>query len=137
MITRPIQSASALLGAVLGLTACGGTVSTSNFSGASRNVAQAISDLQSDATAANERKLCTNDLSSAVQTRLNAAGGDCQKAIKRQLGEIDNFEVTVQSIAVNGNTATARVKSIYAGKSRIGAILLVREAGRWKISSLR
>ena len=140
-MTVGVKRALALLCASLlgvGLAACGNTVSTS-FKGESHDVAQTISNLQTDATAGSDQKICTNDLASALVARLSSAGGGCTQAIKNQLGEVDNFEVKVQSIQVNsrGQEATAQVRSIYSGKTHPGTLVLVKEGGKWKISGLQ
>ncbi len=44
--------------------------------------------------------------------------------------------MTVQSIQLNGASASAQVQSTYAGKKRIGTLTLVKEAGKWKVSKL-
>ena len=119
----------------VGLAACGETASTSNFKGESRNVAQTVANLQSDATASDQKKLCQNDLASTVTARLQSAGG-CQTALKEQLHEIDSLNMTIESIAVSGSDATAHLKSTYSGKNRITTLTLVKEGSHWKISGL-
>jgi hypothetical protein len=123
---------------VVGLGACGSAVSTSGFKGTQHEVAQAISNLQSDATSGDQKKICANDLAGAVVTRLGGAKA-CEKAIKDQLAEIDSLTVSVQSIQLGaaGTTASARVKSTFAGKTRPSTVALVKEAGKWKISALQ
>ena len=118
-----------------GIAACGSTVSTS-FKGERHAVAQTISNLQSHATALEAKKICGEDLASATVARLDTAAGGCKKAIETQLKEIDSFEVTVGSVQISGDKATARVKSIHTGKNRVDTLTLVREGGRWKISGL-
>ena len=142
-MTPPVKGARALLCAPLlavGLAACGSTVSTAGFKGEEHEVAQAISNLQADATAGDKQKVCANDLASAVVARLSAARGGCQQAIKNQLAELDNFEVSVQSVQVTAQgarrVARASVKSVYAGKTRPGTLLLVKEGSKWKISGI-
>jgi copper chaperone CopZ len=65
--------------------------------------------------------------------------GGCEQAIKEQLTEIDAVELSVVSVALGGTptarTATARVKSIYSGKKKTSTMSLVKESGKWKISS--
>ena len=123
-----------------GLAACSKTLSISAFKGEEHAVAQTISNLQADVTAGNEQKICTNDLAAPVAARLNSAPGGCKQAIKNQLTELDNFEVAVQSVhlATAGAqpTATAHVTSIRAGKTKASTLALVKEGGKWKISSL-
>jgi hypothetical protein len=142
-MTVPVKRTVALLCASLlgvGLAACGTTVSTA-FKGEDHEVAQAISNLQTDATAGNEQKICANDLASAVVTRLSSASGGCKQVIKNRLGEMDGFELSPQSIQVSAagvrSTASARVKSVYSGKTRLSTLLLVKESGKWKISGIQ
>jgi hypothetical protein len=120
----------------VGLEACGEMASTSNFKGESHNVAQTVSNLQSDATAGDQKKLCENDLAAALTARLRNAGG-CQAVLKKQLHEIDSLNMTIESIAIGGTGATARVKSTYSGKGRITTLTLVKEGSRWKISGVQ
>jgi hypothetical protein len=121
----------------IGLAACGTTVSTGSYKGESKAVVQRISDFQTDVTGGEESKLCDRDLASVVQTRLRAAGGDCVQALKKQLGAIQNFELTVKSIAVHGTGATARVTSTWSGKQRTSTMRFVKEGGAWKITALQ
>lgn len=119
----------------LGLSACAQTVSTSGLKGEAKAVAETVKDLQSNATAGESKKICQKDLASAVVTRLAGASGGCQEAIKKQLAEILSVELTVESVQVSGTSATAHVKSVYSGKKKISTIALVKEDGKWKISS--
>ncbi len=119
--------------ATLGLAACGETASTSKFTGERHSVAQTISNFQTDATASDQKKLCENDLSSTLTARLKRAGG-CQAVLKNQLHELDTLNLTIESIAVKGTTASARVKSTWSGKLRVTTLTLVKEDARWKIS---
>jgi hypothetical protein len=142
-MTRLKTPAPALLGATLlvfGLAACGSTVATSSFKGEQHEVAQAISNLQSDTRAGDQQKVCENDLAGPVVTRLSTAPGGCKQAVKGQLAEIDNFDVTVESVQITGSgskrTATAQVKSVYNGKKRVRTVSLVFEGGKWKILSV-
>jgi len=123
------------------LAACGSSVATTSFKGEEHEVAQAISNLHTNASAGDEQKLCADDLAATVVGTLNRAPGGCNQAIKNQLAEIDNFEVTIRGVHVTSRgahpTATATVKSIKAGKSRPSTVTLVKEAGRWKVSGLQ
>lgn len=120
----------------VGLAACGNKVSTSNFKGEQHAVAQAVSDLQSHATALEAKKICGEDFARANTARLNAAAEGCKKAVESQLKEIDSFEVTVESIQINDDRATARVKSIRSGKKRVSTMTLVKEGAKWRISGV-
>ena len=142
-MTAPLRRALAVLGVPLlaaSLLGCANKVSTSGFNGEEHAVAQTISNLQADATAADEQKICRNDLAGAVVARLNAAPGGCRQAVKNQVSEVDSLNMTVQSVQLNGTgaqrTASARVKSVYEGKMRPRTVSLVKEGGRWKISGV-
>jgi hypothetical protein len=123
--------------AALALAACGTTVSTAGFKGEQHEVAQTVANLQADATAAEEKKICADDLAAALVTRLRGAKG-CEAAIKSQLAEVDNLEVSVRSVqvAAGAKTATVQAKSIHEGKSTTSSLSLVKEGGKWKISGL-
>ena len=119
------------------LAACGSTTTTAGFKGEKHNVAQTISNLQADATAAEQKKICANDMAAALVTRLGGSKG-CEAAVKSQLAEVDNLEATVKSVqvATGGKTATAQVKSVHEGKTATSAVSLVKEGGKWKISGV-
>ena len=136
--TKPLALLLAVPSLAIGIAACGKTTSVNKFSGEEHDVAQAIANLQSDARSAEQQKICSNDLASMVVARLNATPGGCKQALKSQLSQIDNFDVTVESVHVTAprHTATARVKSIYNGKNRIRTVSLVDEGGKWKILSV-
>jgi hypothetical protein len=120
----------------LTLSACASTVSTAGFKGQQHDVAQTIANLQADATAGEQKKICANDLAAAVVSKLGGKKG-CEEAIKKQLAEVDSLTVSVQSVklASGGTSATAAVRSIYEGKTRPSSVSLVKEAGKWRISA--
>jgi hypothetical protein len=139
-----LKRASAILSIpalAIGVGACGSTVATTAFKGEEHEVAQAISNLQADATAGDEQRLCADDLAGTVVASLDRSPGGCKQAIKNQLGEIDSFETSIQAVHLGPQgphpTATASVKSIYSGKTRSSTVSLVKESGRWKVSGLQ
>jgi Putative lumazine-binding len=138
----PADSAKHLCAAVLaticviGLAACGEVVSTSSFKGEEGVVAQRISQFQSDATKSENETICHNDLAAALKKRIETSGGSCKQAIKDQLAEIDTFTLSISSIDISGDTASALVKSNYAGKIKPSKLTLVREDRTWKISGV-
>ena len=121
----------------LALSACSSTVSTAAFKGAQHEVAQTISNLQADATAGEQKKICSDDLAAAAVAKLGGTKG-CEAAIKKQLAEVDKLEVSVQSVklASGGANATAAVRSVYEGKTRPSTVSLVKEGRKWKIAAL-
>ncbi len=138
----PRRSLAALgaLCVALGVAACGGveegSSSSGSFTGAKKGPAEAISSFHSNATSANAKKVCEDDLSKAVLTRLESKGGSCVKAMEGQLGEIDTYNLEVESITVQGKQAMAKVKSVWNGKMRASVMSLTEEGGSWKVSGL-
>ena len=108
---------------------------TAGFKGTEHDVAQTVANLQSDITSGEQKKVCSNDVSSAVVQRL---GGKkrCETTIKDQIGEIDSTELQVESVKVSGSSATAVVKSTFGGKKRERTVTFTHEGGKWKIASL-
>jgi hypothetical protein len=134
-----LKRALALLCALLlafGLTACAKSASTSGYKGEAKEVAQTISNFESDVTAGEEKKICSGDLASTLVTSLDRTSGGCQQAVKNQIAEVDNFEVTIESIQISGTTATAQVLSVQSGKKRPVTLTLTKQSGKWKISGL-
>ncbi len=121
----------------LALAACGAASTTVGFKGVQHEAAQTVANLASDATASEQKKICEDDLAAATVARLGGTKA-CEATVKSQLAEVDNLEVSVQSvqIAADGTTATAQVKSVREGKSRASTLALVKERGKWKISGL-
>ncbi|HEY1687244.1 MAG TPA: hypothetical protein VGF95_00090 [Solirubrobacteraceae bacterium] len=133
---RRTATAIAAIGLSLCLAACGSTSSSKSYKGEKQAVAEVISEFQSDATTRNEEKICKEVLAASVREKLKANGTTCEKAIKKQLKQVDSTSITVESIAVEGSTAQAQVKSTVYGKERPGTITLAKEKDSWRISDL-
>jgi len=137
---RPVPSKLLiLLGAAfcaLAIAGCASTVSTSGYSGPDKEIAQTIAKLQTAAQAQEQKKVCSEVLSSAVVAHLGGQTG-CEAALKTQLKEIDNLEATVHSVKLTGSTATATVIAITEGKKHLSTVTLVKESGGWRISGLQ
>jgi hypothetical protein len=72
-----------------------------------------------------------------VTARLNSVPGGCKQALKSQLSQVDTQELTVEKVHPYSSTsASAEVKSTYAGKNKVTTVTLVKENGVWKISKL-
>lgn len=121
----------------LGVAACGTTSSGGgNYTGVKGEVAKAISSFESNATANNPKNVCKENIAASVGKRLEASGSTCLKAMTSQLRQIDTFTMTVESISVEGDTASAKVKSTWYGKQRVNTLSFVKEEGSWKLSAL-
>jgi copper chaperone CopZ len=106
----------------------------SQFRGDQRAAAQAVEDLESAAQDGNEAKLCTQVLAKALADRLAAAGHGCAAAVNAAIKDTDSIDMTVESVRVTGDRATARVKFETGKKDRRANVALVREGGRWRVA---
>jgi hypothetical protein len=134
---RRVLALSCLPLTAVALGGCGNTVSTAAFKGEGHEVAQAIANLQADATNAEEKKICSEDLAAALVTRLGGTKA-CEAAIKSQLTAVDSLEASVESVkvAAGATSASAQVESIHEGKKAVSGVSLVKEAGKWRISGV-
>jgi hypothetical protein len=135
--TKPTLTLAAAALSALVLGACGTTVSTSGYKGEAEAVAQRVANFESNVTASEAQKICSEDLSAVVKTKLKAAGGDCEGALKSQLKQIDVPELTIRSIEVKGPAAKARVRSTWSGKTAESTLVLVKEGSDWRIATLQ
>ena len=138
MTSRP---STALLAAALAVLAAGcapqtrrSSNSVSKFTGDQRAAAQTVEDLQSAANDSDETKICTGLLAKALADRLAAAGHGCPEVVNATLKDTDSTDMTVESVRVTGDRATARVKFETGKKDRRGNVALVREGGRWRVA---
>jgi hypothetical protein len=134
----PASRPLALLLAAAGLaTGCGstGSNSSSDFSGAKKDVATAVEDLESAARKSDEAKICRDLLAPSLITTLRAANkSSCDTAVNDAIKDADTFDMTVKSVTVSGDAATAVVDSKH--KSTNDTFKLENVGGSWKISSL-
>jgi hypothetical protein len=131
---RSVLTLTAVCAVALAGCTTTGTTGTKKFSGAQGDVAKAISDLQTAAQRKDATKVCSQFLARALVTKLDAPGTSCNQEIDKAVGDADELSLVVQSVTVNGNTATARVQEGKNGAVR--TMTLAREANRWKVSGL-
>lgn len=116
---------------------CGGgdKVSPKPIQGPAKEVADVITRLES-ATAKQDFATICDDLLAAA-TRRQAGGADCVSVLQKRAGDVRRPRIVVQSIEVSGNTAQARVRTTATGQAATTDLIrLVREGGRYRISSL-
>jgi hypothetical protein len=138
---RPLCAPALAAAVALAVTACApSTTSSSNsvskFRGEQRLVAQTVEDLQAAATDSDEAKICRDLLARSLADRLARAGHGCPATVDGAVKDADTLDMTVESVRVNGDRATARVKLETGTKDRRATLALVREGGRWRIAQL-
>jgi hypothetical protein len=106
------------------------------FRGAQRQAAQAVVDFESAANSGDEQRICGALLAKALVTRLAAGGRGCPAVVHEAIRDSDSVDLTVQSVRVTGDRASARVKLETGKKDRTTTLGLVREGGGWRIATL-
>jgi hypothetical protein len=123
-------------GAALGLAGCGGGGGDGHDAGGLAREASAVIGELEDAIAAGEfRRVCSDLLSAEV--RRQAGGGDCPAMLARTSAGIKRPRIEIKKIQIEGAEAVVEVVTTARGQARVpDTIRLVREAGRYRISSL-
>ena len=132
---------AASLVAALAAGGCGAAQddSAEDFTGERQAVAQTVEDLQKAGRKDDAQKICDDLLAAPVVTRLRAQPGvkrDCATALEDSLEDADAFEMTVKSVNVTGNRATAVVESEAGDEDRTDTLSFVKEGSNWKLASI-
>ena len=136
MLRSPL--ALALLAAAAVVAGCA-TQSTSSdssgtFKGEQRLVANTVEDFESAASKGDQAKICRELLSKDLVATYAQHGGTCDKAVDEALKDTDSFGLTVESVALDGSQATARVKADRGKNDVIRTMTLVKQGPAWRIS---
>jgi hypothetical protein len=128
-VRRPLAALLALAGLVCG---CGGGPSDSER-------VRAVVERFGEATAAKDyQRLCDDLLAPKLVDEVESQGLPCEVALKQGLGEVSAPKLTIGQIGVNGDSATADVRSTAAGEEPSRDTLeLVRVNDSWYIASLK
>jgi hypothetical protein len=111
--------------------------STGDFRGEQRLVATTVEDLESAASDGDEGKICRELLARSVVDRLARNGRTCRQTVDDALKDADTSDLTVRSVQVDGARASAAVEEDRGKADRVSTVRLVKEAGRWRIATLR
>ena len=81
--------------------------------------------------------LCRTVLSTALVEEIKSIGLPCEVALERGLGAVEAPKLTVGRVRVDGESATAEVRSSATGEEPSRDVVeLVKEEGRWRVASL-
>ncbi len=97
-------------------------------------VANTIEDFESAASKGDQNKVCSDFLSKDLVATYAKQGGTCEKAVDGALKDTDTFGLTVQSVSIDGQQATAKVKADRGNKDVTETLTLVKEGSGWRIS---
>jgi hypothetical protein len=122
-----------LLGALI--AGCGGADDPEPLRGPAKEVAAVVQALERSVADGDYRRIC-RDLFSE-QVRRQAGGRDCPAMLKRTAADVKRPSIVIRRIEVHGAKATAVVGTRARGEAPSKETIdLVREAGRFRISSL-
>lgn len=90
------------------------------------------------ATAAHDyRTMCTKLLAPNLLDKLRRVGLACERALEQGLGDVKSPQLSVGRVTVDGDTATAEVRTSAEGQApSTDTVQLRRVDGSWRIASL-
>jgi hypothetical protein len=90
------------------------------------------------ATSSHDYKtMCTKLLAPNLLDKLREVGLGCEEALKQGLGDVKSPQLSVGKITVNGDTASAEVRTSAEGQApSTDTVQLRRVDGSWRIASL-
>jgi Putative lumazine-binding len=134
MVAVRLSTALAVAALAMAAAACGGSGATSDR----EQVAATVRAFGRATQAGDYGRLCRDLLSTALVTRIQRAGITCRDALQAGLQGVRAPRLSVGEITVDGDRATAEVRTSAAGqRPSVDRLRLVREAGRWRIASLQ
>jgi ketosteroid isomerase-like protein len=130
-----------LLAAAL-LSGCGDeeaaapTASAAGGSAQERAVADALERYAAAVRSGDAHTICAELLDPAVLETVERGGGDCERDLiaERIADGGPGYRLTVRSIAVTGDRATARIRALERDGPRSVVQPLVRAGGGWRLS---
>jgi uncharacterized cupredoxin-like copper-binding protein len=132
---RALLAVSVVL-AALASGCAGSSSSAGEFEGEERNVAEVVEKLQTAGESGNAAEICDEVLAKAVREQIQEAGSTCEQELEKAIKDADDFELDVEDVTVQGNSATAKVKGQDQGEERVRDFEFVREGDEWRATSL-
>jgi hypothetical protein len=123
---------------LVAVTGCGAQPSTSSVDKFTdkdqKAVAQQIEDLADAGRRNKPDDICSNILSQDLVSQLNAAGTDCATEMSKAIEDANEFNLEVEKVTIDGDTATADVKQGDDGPTE--TMEFTREKNSWRATSL-
>jgi hypothetical protein len=110
--------------------------SSGDFEGAQQDVADVIDRLGSAGETGDGAEICGELLAKPLADRMAAGGSTCAQQLEDALGDADDFDLSVESVEVDGTRATARVTGADGERDRAYTFELERTGDDWRITSL-
>ena len=133
---RRIHASITVVAATLALAGCTATQSTSagKFKGDQQAVAKVVDNLQKAARQGQNEKVCNDIFTKELAGKFTAGGTTCAGEIKDAIRDVNDYDLQVIDVTVNGDTATAQVRQ---GKENRTATFGFQRVGQtWRASSI-
>jgi hypothetical protein len=128
---RPVRSLAPALVLVV-LAGCGDAGPTPE-----EQVRATVGDFGRATAAKDYRTLCEDILAPQLVDKVTEVGLPCATALRQGLGRVRDPHLTIGSVRVDGDRASAEIRTSAAGEQPSKDTLkLVKVNGTWKISSL-
>jgi hypothetical protein len=114
----------------------GGTSSSDDFAGEEKQVADVVEQLQSAGETGDAREICEEILATSLAERIRAAGSSCEQELDKAIKDADDFDLDVEDVTIQGDTATARVKGREGDTARVRTFEFEREGRDWRATNL-
>jgi uncharacterized cupredoxin-like copper-binding protein len=122
--------------AALASGCAGSSSSSSDFQGEEKNVADVVEKLQTAGETGDAATICDDLLAKELRDEIAEAGSTCEQEMDKAIKDADDFELDVQDVTIQGDSATAKVKGRDQGKERVRDFEFVREGSSWRATSL-
>jgi protein involved in sex pheromone biosynthesis len=125
------------LALVVVASGCAGAASSSRkFSGEEKKVADQVEKIQSAGQTRDGKAICDNVLAASLRDKMAAGRSTCAAELDKALKDVDDYSLDVQSVAIAGATATAKVKGRIDGGKAVRTLTLARQGTTWRVTSL-
>jgi hypothetical protein len=130
-VRRPVAPAAAALAAAALLAGCGSGPSDE------QEVAATVRAFARAGAGHDYAALCERILAPALVRQVTSIGLPCRQALARGLGHVRDPELAIGAITVDGDRASAEVRTSAANqKPSEDTLQLMRVRGSWRIASL-
>ena len=122
--------------ALLAAGCAGSSSGTAEFEGEQQRVADVVEKLQSAGETGDAKEICEQVLAKSLADQIRAAGSTCEQEMDKAIKDADDFDLEVESVTIQGNTATARVKGRDRGTDRVRTFEFEKEGPDWRATNL-
>jgi hypothetical protein len=134
-MSRAVLAVPFLLAALA--SACNGSSSSAgDFEGEEKKVAEVVEKLQSAGETGDAGAICADVLARRLREQIQEAGSTCEQELEKAIKDADDFDLDVEDVTIQGNSATAKVKGQDQGEERVRDFEFVREGDEWRATSL-